>query len=130
MPETESGSRLVTSINDVRELEDFLYSLVPELARRKLRKDQDISPIVEELGLQVPECIRGSAITWPGAPRPIENDQEPGTVMVLARPAEGLGQGSYCLDIPIKNPPGVVRVCVECRFYLFCWITVRTIYPG
>ena len=132
MPKTKSGSRLSTSLDDVRELEEFFYALVPELARRKLRKGEDVSPIVKEMGLKVPACLRGSPITWPGALRPTEMEQG-GTVTTLARPyapSEGSGYGHFCLDIPITEPIGVIRICLECRFFLFCWITIRYIYPG
>jgi hypothetical protein len=136
MPKAESGSRLATSFNDVRELGEFIYALVPELARRKLRKGEDISPIVKEMGLQVPDCVRGATITWPGALRPKEREQE-GIVIALPRPASREeseeGDGDWCLDIPITEPIGVNRVCLHCRdlvLFIYCWIDIQTIYPG
>jgi hypothetical protein len=113
---TDSGSSLATSLNDVRELQEFIYALVPELARRKLRKGEDFTPIVKEIGLQVPDCLRGATIRWPGALRRKERGQ--GDVVIalarsVGRQASEQGDGDYCIDIPITGPIGVVRVCLH-----------------
>ena len=115
-----TSDRLTTSLKDVAEVEEFLHALIPALIKRRPKAGEDVTRHVEELGLKLPEALKGAPISWAGHERDDAVGGK-GQVMTLARPgnAEALGLTIGCVTIRGR------RWCLECG-WLYCRITTKS----
>jgi hypothetical protein len=117
----DDGDRLASSLQEVKELEQFLFTFIGELTARAPRPGDDVSHLVDEFGLQLPGAWRGEPILWAGgtehhgAP---ENGQEQS--LVLVRPGNPAAVGFTVGCITVRGR----RYCLECG-WLYCRIVIR-----
>jgi len=114
----DSDQAIATLFQDTHELEGFFHSFIGQLARRKLKADEDVTHLAAEMKLKVPAALKGVKITWAGAPDANADGKE--QTMTLARPgvAEAVGLTIGCIKI------NRFRVCLECG-WLYCRVVIK-----
>ena len=121
MTENESSSeRLLSSLRDVHELENFMHELLRALPERKPRHGDDVTAHAKELGIEVPDFLRGEELTWDTQNRFESEFRESPDMLVLVRPGEpeALGFTIGCIRW------GRVKICLECG-WLYCRIVIK-----
>jgi len=115
----DSDQAIATLFQDTHELEGFFHSFIGQLARRKLKADEDVTHLAAEMKLKVPAALKGVKITWAGAPD-TGADQAKEQAMTLARPgvAEAVGLTIGCIKI------SRFRVCLECGWF-YCRVVIK-----
>jgi hypothetical protein len=116
-----TSDRLTDSLNDVWELEQFLVAFISALTKRRLRTGQDVTHLVDELGLKLPATLTGAPVIWAGRAESADTSQSgQGKTLVLARPGQPdvLGFTVGCLTIHGR------RYCLVCG-WLYCRIVVK-----
>lgn len=121
MTTSTADTRLLTSLGDVREVEEFLHTLLVDLAGRRPKKGQDVMPHVKRLELTVPEALRGLDITWDGGARLDDDDLGDRDPISIVRPGNpnALGLTIGCIRIGRR-----VKVCLECGWF-YCKIVIK-----
>ena len=114
-----TSDRLNASLKDIAELEEFLHAFIPALIKRRPKAGEDVTRHVDELGLKLPEALKGAPISWAGHERD-EAATGKGHIVTLARPGnpDALGFTVGCVTIHGR------RYCLECG-WLYCRITTR-----
>jgi len=62
----DSDQAIAKLFHDTHELEAFFHSFIGQLAKRRLKADEDVTHLAEELKLKVPAALKGVKITWAG----------------------------------------------------------------
>lgn len=121
MKASTDESRLLTSLGDVREVEEFLHTLLVDLAAHRPKPGEDVTPHVERLNLTVPEALKGLEITWDSGARLDDDDLGDRDGMSIVRPGNpnALGLTIGCIRIGKR-----VKVCLECG-WLYCKIVIK-----
>ncbi len=117
----KTSDSLTNSLRDVLELEQFLHDFIGALTKRHLKSGQDVTHLVDELGLKPPAGLKGIPITWVGreeTPDTAEGRRE--QTLVLTRPgkADAVGLTIGCVRIRRR------KYCLECGFW-YCRIVIR-----
>lgn len=111
----------VDSVRDVLELEQFLHAFLGALIERHLKPGQDVTHLVDELGLKLPAALRGAPITWLGREEPTHAvDGRLEQTLVLVRPGKADAVGLQIVCVRIRGR----RYCLECGFW-YCRIVIR-----
>src|SRR3954469_11860016 len=108
----DSDQAIATLFQDTHELEGFFHSFIGQLAKRKLKADEDVTHLAAEMKLKVPAALKGVKITWAGPPDTAEAKEQ---AMTLARPGVAEAEGLTSGGIKISR----FRVCLECG-WLYC----------
>jgi hypothetical protein len=111
--------RLSASLKDVADLDQFLHAFIPAVADRRPRAGEDVTRYVQELGLKLPDALKGESISWAGH-EPEESTGGAARIVTLAQPgnAGALGFTVKCVTIHGR------RYCLECG-WLYCRITTK-----
>lgn len=119
MSTTDTDARLLSSLGDVRALEQFLHTLLGDLARNHPKPGEDVLPRVKKLGLEVPDALKGLELTWDRA-RLDDSDLGDGDPISIVRPGNpnALGLTIGCIRIGPR-----VKVCLECG-WVYCKIVI------
>lgn len=116
-----TSDSLSNSLREVLELEKFLHDFIGALNTRRHKRGEDVTHLVDELGLKLPEAFKGAPITWVGSEEAsnIASGHEEQT-LVLARPgkADALGFTVGCVKIRGR------RYCLECG-WIYCRVVIR-----
>jgi hypothetical protein len=109
--------RMSASLKDVAELDTFLHAFIPAADKHRPKSGEDVTRLVEELRLTLPEALKGETILW-GAHAPTETSH--GQILTLARPGnpDALGFTVKCVTIHGR------QYCLECG-WLYCRITTK-----
>ena len=100
----DSDQAIATLFQDTHELEGFFHSFIGQLAKRKLKADEDVTHLAAEMKLKVPAALKGVKITWAGAPDTNTDGKE--QVMTLARPSRrGRPHHRLHQDQPLQGLP-------------------------
>jgi len=67
----DSDQAIATLFQDTHELEGFFHSFIGQLARRKLKADEDVTHLAAEMKLKVPAALKASRSPGPAPPIPI-----------------------------------------------------------
>lgn len=120
MTTSTDDTRLLTSLGDLREIEAFLHTLLPDLVSHRPKKGEDVLPYAKRLGLRVPAALDGLPMTWDGGARLDDDDlgDLPGISIVRPGNPNALGLTIGCIRI------GRVKVCLECG-WLYCKIVIK-----
>jgi hypothetical protein len=113
-----TSDRLTKSLQDVLELEQFLHDFIDALTKRRLRAGEDVTHLVDELGLKLPAGLSGAPITWVGREESPDTGEAGGDrTLVLMRPGkpDALGFTVGCIRIHGR------RYCLVCG-WLYCRI--------
>lgn len=117
----DSGDRLGNSLRDVIELEEFSHAFIGALTKRQLKPGQDVTPLVGELGLKLPEALKDAPIVWVGRNgSPDAADRNLEHTLVLMRPGQADAVGLTIGCIKIRH----WRICLECGFW-YCRIVIK-----
>lgn len=119
MVKNTKDSRLDLTLDDIFELEQFLFALLPATAEQRPKHGADLLPYAKKLDLNVPESLKGVPITWESAARSAK-DEVGGPVLSLVRPGNpaALGLTLGCIRI------GKWKICLECG-WLYCKIVIK-----
>jgi hypothetical protein len=112
---------LTDSLRDVLEVEQFLHDFIGALTKRRLMPGEDVTHLVDELGLKPPASFKGVPITWVGQEESEDAaETRQGQTLVLTRPgiADALGLTIGCVRIRGR------KYCLECGFW-YCRIVIR-----
>jgi hypothetical protein len=117
----KSTDPLTNSLRDVLELEQFLHAFIGALTKRHLKPGEDVTHLVDELGLKPPAALKGTPLIWVGreeTPDTAEERQE--ETLVLTRPgkADAIGLTIGCIRVRGR------RYCLECGFW-YCRIVIK-----
>lgn len=106
---------------DVRELGDFLYTLLPALDEQKLRQGDNVLRYAKNMKLKIPKSLSGVKITWESNHSDSLNKHgsKSGESLVLMRPGDPNTVGLTIKCVKIKD----WKVCLECG-WLYCRIVV------
>lgn len=115
-----SNDRLLNSLRDVRELENFLHELLRALPERKLRHGDDVTAHARELGIDVPEFLSGEEITWDTQSRFESEFGGAADQLVLVRPGQPDALGLTIGCIRWRR----FKICLECG-WLYCRIVIK-----
>lgn len=116
----EGKNQLDQSLEQLNELQSFLYVLMGRLDTAKLQPGQDLIPLVKEYGLELPAALRGEPMIWEGHTTPHFAAQGKETpVIALVRPghADAVGIVIGCIHV------GHWTFCLECGWF-YCRIVV------
>ena len=118
MAKNTNDTRLDLTLDDIFELEEFLFALLPAAAEQRPKHGADLLPYAKELDLSVPKSLQGVPITWERAARSAKDDVG-GPVVSIVRPGNpaALGLTIGCTRI------GKWKFCLECG-WLYCKIVV------
>lgn len=121
MAKTSNDTRLLTSLGDLREIEEFLHVLLGDVSTRRLKRGADLLPFVKQLDLSVPAALQGLEITWDGGARIDDSDLGVRDPISVVRPGhpDALGFTIGCIRIGRH-----VKVCLECG-WLYCKIVIK-----
>jgi hypothetical protein len=113
--------RLAGALADVRELEEFLFALLPAATASRPKQGDDLVSFAKEQGLAVPAVLEGMEITWDGSARLADDDLGDAPAISLIRPGnpEALGFTIGCIRIGRR-----IKVCLECG-WLYCKIVIK-----
>jgi hypothetical protein len=117
----DTGDRLTDSLLDVIGLQNFLHDFIRALTVRRLKPGEDVSHVVEELGLTTPTGWQRGPITWVGSTEDFgTNEGHTGQTLVLVQPGhpEAVGLTIGCIRVHGR------RYCLECG-WLYCRIVIR-----
>jgi hypothetical protein len=112
---------LTNSLRDVLELEQFLHAFIGALTKRHLKPGEDVTGLVDELGLTPPVSLKGAPLTWVGREETSDSAEERGQqTLVLTRPgqADAVGLTIGCIRIRGR------KYCLECGFW-YCRIVIK-----
>jgi len=114
----DSDQAIATLFHDTHELETFFHSFIGQLAKRRLKANQDVTHLATELKLKVPAVLKGVKITWAGG-ADTNADQGKEQTLTLARPGvmDALGFTIGCIRI------GRFKVCLECG-WIYCRVVI------
>jgi hypothetical protein len=116
-----ASDSLNDSVRDVQELEQFLYEFIGALTERQLKPGEDVTRLVDQLGLKLPRGLTGAPITWAGCEQlPDTADHDLENTLVLVRPGKPDAVGLTIGCITIRGR----RYCLECGFW-YCRIVIR-----
>jgi len=121
MATNSDDTRLLTSLGDLRELEEFLHTLLSDLAVRRPKRGEDVLPYASRLGLETPAALSGLELTWDGGSRIDDADLGDRDPISIVRPGNpsALGLTIGCIRIGRR-----VKVCLECG-WLYCKIVIK-----
>lgn len=116
----DDGDPLTSSLQDVKELEQFLFTFIGAATARRPAPGEDISRLVDELGLRPPPGWAGEAILWCGTEDHFAAPDSQEQSLVLMRPGDpgALGFTVGCITVRGR------RYCLECG-WLYCRIVIR-----
>jgi hypothetical protein len=117
MAKNTNDSRLDLTLDDIFELEAFLFALLPAAAKQRPKQGADLLPYAKQLNLKVPESLKGVPITWESTARSAKDDVVPVISMVRPGNPAALGLTIGCTRI------GKWKFCLECG-WLYCRIVV------
>jgi hypothetical protein len=117
----KTSDPLTNSLRDVLELEQFLHAFIGALTKRRLKPGEDVTHLVDELGLKPPAALKGIPLTWIGrdeTPDTAEGRRE--QTLVLTRPgkADAVGLTIGCIRVRGR------KYCLECGFW-YCRIVIK-----
>lgn len=115
-----ADSHLDQSFEQMVELQNFLYAFLGRLEAEKLKPGQDLTPLVKQIGLELPALLRGEPIVWEGhttAHFAAHGGDAP--VLAFVRPghADAIGLVIGCIHT------GRWTICLECG-WIWCRIVV------
>ena len=117
-----ADDRMLSSLKDTREIEAFARELILGLARHRTRPGpgEDVTKYAKDLGLPIPDALRGVEVTWDSHHDFAAPEFEKGAVLVTVSPGhpEALGFTIGCIRV------GRVKVCLECG-WLYCRIVIK-----
>lgn len=121
MAKNDDDARLIGSLTEVRELEQFLFALLPAAIEARPRQGADLLPLVKERKLSVPESLKGLDLTWDGGARLTDDDLGDAPLISLVRPGnpEALGLTIGCIRLGRR-----VKICLECGWF-YCKIVIK-----
>ncbi|WP_427017122.1 hypothetical protein ACQCSX_00130 [Pseudarthrobacter sp. P1] len=105
----------------MKELEQFLHAFISALTVRRPKPGDDVSHLVDELGLRPPAAWKRMPITWVGGTeqRGASQDQQGQTlVLVLPGHPDAVGLTIGCIRVHGR------LYCLECG-WLYCRIVIR-----
>lgn len=117
----DTNDPLTGSLQDVQELEQFLYEFIGALTTRRLKPGEDVTHLIDELGLRPPAAWQRMPITWVGGIEdPSAAQGHSGQTLVLMRPGnpEAVGFTIGCIRVHGR------RYCLECG-WLYCRIVIK-----
>jgi hypothetical protein len=114
-----ADSQLDKSLEQMHELQTFLFSFLERLEAQKLKPGQDLTPLVKEFGLELPAMLRGEPIIWEGHTTPHFAAHGNAPVLSLVCPGHAgiIGIVLGCISV------GRWHVCLECG-WIWCRIVV------
>src|SRR4051794_34075221 len=115
----KATDRLDNTLQDAREIEHFLHSLLPALDERELRQGEDVLRHAKRLKLSIPEVLRGEDVTWETDHSSYGKGGKGGDTLVIATSGQPDAVGLVIKCVNIKK----WRFCLECGF-LWCRIVV------
>jgi hypothetical protein len=117
----DADDPLASSLREVKDLEQFLFAFIGALTARRPKAGDDVSHLVNELGLKAPAAWEGEPILW------ADGTEDHGTradrqehVLVLMRPGNPAAVGFTVGCITVRGH----RYCLECG-WLYCRIVIR-----
>ena len=115
----DAADPFTNSLRDVLEVEEFLHQFIGALTKRRLRPGEDVTHLVDELGLKLPTALKGAPIEWVGH-EGSSDTKEGQQTLVLTRPgrADALGFTIGCVTIRGR------RYCLECG-WIWCRIVIK-----
>ncbi len=118
---TDPDTRLLSSLGDLREIEEFLHHLLGDVSTRRLKPGTDLLPHAERMKLAVPAALRGLPIVWDGGVKIDDEDLGDDPPISIVRPGNpaALGFTIGCVRIGKR-----VKVCLECG-WLYCKIVIK-----
>lgn len=121
MAKNDDDARLIGSLTEVRELEAFLFALLPAAIQSRPKQGADLLPLVKEQSLSVPASLDGLDITWDGGSRLTDDDLGDAPLISLVRPGnpDALGLTIGCIRIGRR-----VKICLECGWF-YCKIVIK-----
>ncbi len=112
---------LNASIRDVQELAQFLHDFIGALTERQLKPGEDVTRLVDQLGLKLPPGLSGAPLIWTGCERlsdPSLRGLENTLVVVRPGKPDAVGLTIGCITFRGR------RYCLECGFW-YCRIVIR-----
>lgn len=111
--------QMLTSLQNVRELEAFLLKLLESPGAHKLRHGENVLAHCEKTHVPVPDSLRGVEITW-DTETEFGKEFADGPPLVLVQPGrpDALGLTIGCVRF------GRFKVCLECG-WLWCRIVIK-----
>ena len=121
MAKTDNDTRVIGALGELRELETFLYALLPAVTQARPKQGADLLPYVKEHKLRVPAALKGADITWDGRARVTDDDLGGLAPISFVRPGnpEAVGLTIGCIRIGKR-----VKVCLECGWF-YCKIVIK-----
>lgn len=121
MAKNDDDARLVGSLTELRELEAFLFALLPAAVEARPKQGADLLPFAKEQKLSVPASLQGLDITWDGGARLNDDDLGDAPPLSFVRPGnpEALGLTIGCIRLGRR-----VKVCLECGWF-YCKIVIK-----
>lgn len=116
----DDGDPLASSLQDVKELEQFLFAFIGAVTARRPAPGDDVSRLVDELGLQPPAAWQGEAILWDGGEDDAGAASRQEQSLVLMRPGDPAALGFTVGCITVRGR----RYCLECG-WLYCRVVIR-----
>jgi hypothetical protein len=115
----QEKNQLDESLEQLNELQGFLYAFLGRLEAEKLKPGQDLTPLVKEYGLEMPAVLRGEPMIWDGHTTPHFAAHGKDTpVLALVRPGHA-------------DAVGIVLGCISAGRWTFClecgWIWCRIV---
>jgi len=121
MAKIDNEARLAGTLGELRELEAFLYALLPAVTQSRPKQGADLLPLVKAQKLKVPAALQGVDITWDGRARVTDDDLGVLAPISFVRPGnpEAVGLTIGCIRIGRK-----IKVCLECGWF-YCKIVIK-----
>lgn len=121
MAKNDDDARLIESLTDLRELEVFLFALLPAAIQARPKQGAALLPLAKERNLSVPASLDGLNITWDGGARLTDDDLADAPLISLVRPGnpDALGLTIGCIRIGRR-----IKVCLECGWF-YCKIVIK-----
>ena len=114
--------KLETSLRDVQELENFLFTLMPELVQRDMRDGDDVLAYAKKLGFSIPEMLEGETMTWDVEPY-LATEAKDADLLILARPGIPGIIGLTIGCIKWRR----FKICLECGWF-YCRIVIKGVF--
>jgi hypothetical protein len=121
MAKTDNEARLAGSLGELRELETFLYALLPAVTQSRPKQGADLLPYIKSQKLKVPASLQGLEITWDGRARITDDDLGVLAPISFVRPGnpDAVGLTIGCIRIGRK-----IKICLECGWF-YCKIVIK-----